>query len=149
MGGWMAKVRVIVGVVGALLICGGILASCFGFVGWLARSGFPNAGQFVSVFWAGLLIALAGVVLCVYITIESSKQEKKGSVPKVRSSDECFCPHCGTKLASGAKFCEECGVRIQDYTPGSGARKGTLCGNCGCSVAANSRFCEYCGTDVK
>ncbi|PQV64528.1 Double zinc ribbon [Abditibacterium utsteinense] len=49
------------------------------------------------------------------------------------------CPHCGVEVTSGAKFCGDCGNKIQ--------RK-VLCPNCGVEAIAAAKFCGDCGTKM-
>jgi len=46
------------------------------------------------------------------------------------------CPKCGAALKLGAKFCAECGTRIEEKR---------FCTECGQPLAANARFCPECG----
>lgn len=46
------------------------------------------------------------------------------------------CPSCSTELPDTAKFCPECGAKID--------RK-TVCPSCGTEVAPGSKFCPECG----
>jgi hypothetical protein len=36
-----------------------------------------------------------------------------------------FCPHCGKEIADGQEFCQYCGARVEEPTPGAGAREKT------------------------
>jgi membrane protease subunit (stomatin/prohibitin family) len=47
------------------------------------------------------------------------------------------CPACQAPLAKNARFCPECGAKIQ-------AKR--FCVECGAKLAANARFCPECGT---
>jgi membrane protease subunit (stomatin/prohibitin family) len=47
------------------------------------------------------------------------------------------CPDCGKPLASAAKFCPECGAKIQ---------KAAHCTECGAKLAPGAKFCAECGT---
>ena len=44
------------------------------------------------------------------------------------------CVSCGAEIATGAKFCPECGVAIK-----------TVCQKCGGQITANAKFCPECG----
>jgi hypothetical protein len=98
MGG--GRERVIVGIV---LTCGGIGAMS---LGWLM-------GGIEVVVAAGWLMETSGVVLCLYSAIESLKQEKKGGVPKVRSSNEWVCRNCGSQNKQGLDKCIWCGADLK------------------------------------
>ena len=47
------------------------------------------------------------------------------------------CVQCGHELASGVKFCPECGATQQIKCPG-----------CGASLAAAAKFCGECGAKI-
>lgn len=48
------------------------------------------------------------------------------------------CPGCGTENAPGAKFCNNCGTPLN-----AGPKK---CSGCGAELAPGTRFCSECGT---
>lgn len=47
------------------------------------------------------------------------------------------CPECGMPLTPGAKFCPECGFKIQSKK---------FCAECGAELPADAKFCAECGT---
>ena len=47
------------------------------------------------------------------------------------------CPSCNAPLATNAKFCPECGAKIQ---------AGGVCNECGAKLEAGAKFCSECGT---
>jgi len=47
------------------------------------------------------------------------------------------CPDCGKPLAAAAKFCPECGAKIQ---------KAAHCTECGAKLPPGAKFCGECGT---
>ena len=49
------------------------------------------------------------------------------------------CPQCGTALAKNAKFCPECGAKIQTAQH---------CTECGAKLTLGTKFCPECGTKV-
>jgi len=52
--------------------------------------------------------------------------------------EELLCPHCGTEVPQGSKFCPQCGGRIVP-------EEGLKCPHCGGEAPAGSRFCPQCG----
>lgn len=51
------------------------------------------------------------------------------------------CPACYAKLDVNAKFCPECGNKIEISKP-------SFCTQCGEPIAANSKFCGNCGARI-
>ncbi|MBI5585670.1 MAG: AAA family ATPase [Deltaproteobacteria bacterium] len=49
-----------------------------------------------------------------------------------------ICPKCQTDLPEGAKFCKECGQKIE-----------TACPECGKDIPPNSKFCLECGYELR
>lgn len=70
-----------------------------------------------------------------------------------------ICGNCGAKMASGAKFCPECGKAsgmqcfkckavVKDgakFCPECGTSLATICKKCGVSLKADAKFCLECG----
>ncbi len=54
----------------------------------------------------------------------------------VTSEARTRCPQCDAELKSNAKFCPECGTKLQQETK---------CPSCGASFAAGAKFCPECG----
>jgi len=46
------------------------------------------------------------------------------------------CPNCGSALQAGAKFCAECGIKVEPQR---------FCTACGGPVSSNAKFCPECG----
>jgi len=104
------RARVIVGIV---LTCGGIGAMS---LGWLMGGNYAvEEADYLVV--AGLVMETLGVALCLQSAIESLKQdlkqEKKGGVPKVRSSNEWACRNCGSQNKQGLDKCIWCGADLK------------------------------------
>lgn len=51
------------------------------------------------------------------------------------------CPKCGHQNPVGAKFCSNCGEKIE-------AAAGGFCTNCGAPIAPGAKFCSQCGQKV-
>jgi hypothetical protein len=51
------------------------------------------------------------------------------------------CPKCSASLATGAKFCAQCGSALAAAGP-------KFCSGCGGALTAGARFCAGCGTGV-
>ena len=50
-----------------------------------------------------------------------------------------YCLNCGSSVSDNAKFCSECGTKIE---------RELKCSNCGARLAENAKFCMECGTKV-
>ena len=50
-----------------------------------------------------------------------------------------YCPECGTPLNPGAKFCSECGFRLETNT----------CPGCGGAIKPGMKFCPECGRSLR
>ena len=50
-----------------------------------------------------------------------------------------ICPKCGEEIEANAKFCENCGEKLE----------AKFCSNCGEKLKANAKFCSKCGTKVE
>ncbi|MBQ2875812.1 MAG: zinc ribbon domain-containing protein [Clostridia bacterium] len=55
--------------------------------------------------------------------------------------EEIECPNCNAKLGVNAKFCLECGNKIE-------IKKPAFCTQCGEPVTASSKFCANCGAKI-
>lgn len=58
-----------------------------------------------------------------------------------------ICNKCGGELDENAKFCPECGDKIE--YPQIKNNKKPYCPNCGAYVADSENFCDECGTNLK
>lgn len=84
------------------------------------------------------------------------------------SQQNILCPNCGNELPASAKFCLECGTKIEALEPdemicpacGKKTPKGKFCmecgsplvnkcANCGSEIPLGAKFCLECGTPVK
>ena len=54
------------------------------------------------------------------------------------------CPSCGAQLPADAKFCRECGAKIE--TPEA---KENVCPECGAVIPEGGKFCGDCGAKIE
>lgn len=84
----------------------------------------------------------------------------KNMTDQFKGEKDCrFCPHCGAKVGSTAKFCGECGESIMEPSYSKPARdpepdvvyEGTLhkCPNCGKLMRSFATHCPICGYEVR
>ena len=85
-----------------------------------------------------------------------------GSQTNAGEKSEIVCPSCGKSLPSSAKFCVECGTKIEQekrcpdcgmpYAPGAkfcincGKKLAAVCPACGNILPEGAKFCLNCGT---
>ena len=50
-----------------------------------------------------------------------------------------FCVECGGPLSPGAKFCPECGHKVEN----------NVCPSCGNAIKPGMKFCPECGYDLR
>lgn len=72
---------------------------------------------------------------------DSSVTETPVAVTSAAASGEIECPSCHTKLASNAKFCPECGNKVE-------VKKTAFCTECGKPINPDSKFCANCGAKI-
>lgn len=54
------------------------------------------------------------------------------------------CPNCHANINEGAKFCPECGTKIEVVKP-----KAKFCSECGAKVVDGMKFCSECGNKLE
>jgi|SoiMethySBSTD1v2_1073268.scaffolds.fasta_scaffold571712_1 ribosomal protein L40E len=52
---------------------------------------------------------------------------------------------CGASLPEGSKFCDTCGVNVQEIVAKAAA---ALCPRCGAGISPTAKFCRSCGAAV-
>jgi len=57
----------------------------------------------------------------------------------------CSCTKCQATLASGAKFCAQCGTPAAPSETAAGPK---FCAQCGAGLSPGARFCAGCGTPL-
>lgn len=67
-----------------------------------------------------------------------------------------FCTECGHQLAEGAKFCFECGAKVNAPSSTRVEQRKTVydgeihkCPNCGESIGAYDTICQSCGYEIR
>ena len=89
------------------------------------------------------------------------------TTPTGQTANTVTCPGCGAQIPEGAKFCLECGTKIEQLAPNEmicpscgkktmkgkfcmscGAALVSRCPNCGAELQQGARFCPECGTKL-
>ena len=80
-----------------------------------------------------------------YMMVDAMKQggtaPPAGAAPAVAAAPTVACPKCSTPNPADAKFCRNCGNKMQNNT--------MKCGKCGNEVPSDSKFCPECGNQLK
>lgn len=97
-------------------------------------------GKIASNEGAGMMMAPGmglGIGATVGNTLGSSMAAGLSAGPQ-----ETVCPKCGNHMAAGAKFCLECGAKLE-------AEVKKTCPRCGSLLPAGAKFCVECGTRLE
>lgn len=70
-------------------------------------------------------------------------KEAQNQAPGDSVAAKVACQKCGASNLGGAKFCNECGSKIEP------AGQTTACAKCGAKLQSGSKFCNECGTKVE
>ena len=69
----------------------------------------------------------------------NNNQQNNPLNPKQETSNE-YCPECGNQLYPNAKFCNNCGHKIE---------RELKCSQCGCKITEKDKFCSNCGNKLQ
>ncbi len=72
--------------------------------------------------------------------VMSSAMSGAKNKPKIKNENSASCSKCGASIKEGAKFCPECGVKIE---------QAKTCSKCGAVLGAKAKFCPECGEKVQ
>lgn len=72
----------------------------------------------------------------------SAQTPQVAPVPPRPAGEAEACPHCGATISGGAKFCIECGMKIERAAPNE-----TICASCG-KKTPKGKFCIECGAPL-
>lgn len=78
------------------------------------------------------------------VTVSQPSLNTEMTPPPIQTnevSDKIECPNCGTLVDRNAKFCLECGSKIEIV-------KTAFCSKCGGALVPGSKFCSGCGNKV-
>ncbi|MGC8827193.1 MAG: SPFH domain-containing protein [Anaerolineae bacterium] len=96
----------------------------------------PGGGEATGVgIGAGL-----GMGAAIAQTLMSSMQQQKQAPGAAAAAGTFPCPNCGAPNPAGAKFCSNCGQKLE------GTR---FCSQCGAPLPPGAKFCSNCGAKVE
>lgn len=75
----------------------------------------------------------------VWAHAKMAEEDKKLAQGNWRKTIRATCPNCETPLATNAKFCPECGTKLQEES---------ACPECGAKLQPKAKFCAECGTKI-
>lgn len=78
-----------------------------------------------------------------FMKVNNNNKHDKTIVKAISGSntEKIECPNCKSRLNSDAKFCTECGMKIEVV-------KNKFCSECGAKLLPKDKFCSDCGTKV-
>ncbi len=74
---------------------------------------------------------------------EAMNQSKSKTGSESGGASKIICPKCGASNLANAKFCNDCGAKMES------AGQTVPCAKCGAQIQAGSKFCNECGTKVE
>jgi len=80
----------------------------------------------------------AGMGMMIPNMMQQTLSQKQSGGPAAPATAAAQCAKCSAALAAGAKFCAECGQKVEAPTQ-------RHCTECGAVVAAAAKFCAECG----
>lgn len=123
-----------------------------------------NEGTSSEIMGAGLGL---GMGMNIGNTIGGMMNNATGDTDSIQTTEETICPVCKKKLPNGAKFCMECGKKIEEkedfiicphcggkvpegkFCMECGGKLENTCPNCGALQSGNAKFCMECGTKLE
>ena len=78
----------------------------------------------------------AGVAMGQMFANAMGAVQQPQAAPQAPAQSAGFCPECGSPILQGAKFCSNCGKKLQ---------VANVCPNCGEAIAPGAKFCMNCG----
>ncbi len=107
---------------------------------WNARKGLcKNCAPDVAVEMAAAQASKTSEAVWQNAAASDEDQAQIGSQKTWKEGVRAACPSCNAPLDQGAKFCPECGTKLQATA---------FCKECGAKLQAGAKFCPECGTKV-
>lgn len=88
--------------------------------------------------------------------ISEANAAKRAAKSQAPSENEVICQECGCANPGDAKFCSECGAKIEEIIDAEAVEveeeapeEKRHCANCGAELAPGKKFCNECGTKAE
>ncbi len=75
--------------------------------------------------------------------MSNAMNQSKGETGETGGGAKTACPKCGAANLANAKFCNDCGAKMETAT------QTVPCAKCGAQMQPGSKFCNECGTKVE
>ena len=94
-------------------------------------------------------------IMALYASIQAAREVIAGAKADINANrpveDAPLCPACGAELADHAKFCANCGAKVEE--PALEVVEGEVvpstCAHCGAELERGAKFCNQCGAKVE
>lgn len=90
---------------------------------------------------AGMGVGLGAGVAMVN-AMQNNTPTSQPSVAPTQDKSAIVCSQCGTTLNANAKFCFNCGAKVE-------SRRKAFCSNCGSPLSEGAKFCSNCGKSAE
>ncbi len=92
----------------------------------------------ISVIYARVTLEMIIVIFRISEHVaELAEQRREGSSHPPSKPEVVICPKCGAENPPGAKFCQNCGAKLQPEP--------VICPKCGAENEPGAKFCSQCG----
>ncbi|MGN0538995.1 MAG: zinc-ribbon domain-containing protein [Candidatus Fimenecus sp.] len=143
-----------------MIVLGIILIFCGGFAtiwasdmkdsfeyNWYSMWGSSDYAYVDIIYNIGIIAAIAGVLLLVLGCVKKTNANGQSNAPVFPDTyrppvlqNTILCPYCNANMSSDAKFCPQCGNKINpDVSPQR------FCEKCGEKIGTDDVFCTQCG----
>ena len=85
--------------------------------------------------------------------IEANRPAEVVDDPAPDAAEQPVCAKCGAPLDPDAKFCDQCGTKVEEEpapeeVPAEEPAAPAVCNQCGAELKEDAKFCSQCGTPV-
>jgi hypothetical protein len=128
------------------------------------QTGTGSVERWGDIRWILIIVLVIIVIIMIAALIARRGQKKlklkepeeaapKGEPSKQVSVEPAKCTRCNTPLKPNAKFCINCGGKVEGRVTGTPSvttpAKAKTCSLCGSKLSGTEKFCKWCGTKVE